>query len=377
MFSIQDVIINLLKTTIISSVLILFILLLKTTWLKRYSKNLNYYIWLFVIIRLIIPLEIPIKYTFSEKNKISQVSDMVVSMQNSIEFDTYFYIFVFYLIGVMILSIYSIMTYLKYKNLIKKLSYDVDDDFATVFNEVKNEMNINKNIVVRYCDYVRSPCLIGVFKPYILVPNVGYSCEETSWILRHELTHYKYKDNLIKLICFLIRIVYWFNPLVYLLIYVMENDCELSCDQRVVKGRTFEEKKEYGLTITNSVKYSIGMEEKFEKEYYMSFSDSKKLKIRLQDLFVKKLKAGYFAAVVIFAITLGSFVNLEFDYLLKTEYEENDIFTISVYTYTYKDAPPEVREFHEKRCKARGVVPKDSDIIDMSDITLKKINKNK
>ena len=95
MFSIQDVIINLLKTTIISSVLILFILLLKTTWLKRYSKNLNYYIWLFVIIRLIVPLEIPIKYTFSEKNKISQVSDMVVSMQNSIEFDTYFYIFVF------------------------------------------------------------------------------------------------------------------------------------------------------------------------------------------------------------------------------------------------------------------------------------------
>ncbi|MCI6736782.1 MAG: M56 family metallopeptidase [Intestinibacter sp.] len=377
MFSIQDVIINLLKTTIISSVLILFILLLKTTWLKRYSKNLNYYIWLFVIIRLIVPLEIPIKYTFSEKNKISQVSDMVVSMQSSIEFDTYFYIFVFYLIGVMILSIYSIMTYLKYKKMIKKLSYDVDDDFTAIFNEVKNEMSVDKNIVIRYCDYVKSPCLIGVFRPYILVPNVGYSCEEISWILRHELTHYKYKDNLIKLICFLIRIVYWFNPLVYLLIHVMENDCELSCDQRVVKDRTFDEKKEYGLAITNSVKYSINLKEKFEKEYYMSFSDSKKLKRRLQDLFVKKLKAGYFAAVAIFAITLGSFVNLEFDYLLKTEYEENDIFTISVYTYTYKDAPPEVREFHEKRCKARGVVPKDSDIIDMSDITLKKINKNK
>ena len=377
MFSIQDVIINLLKTTIISSVLILFILLLKTTWLKRYSKNLNYYIWLFVIIRLIVPLEIPIKYTFSEKNKISQVSDMVVSMQNSIEFDTYFYIFVFYLIGVMILFIYSIMTYLKYKKMIKKLSYDVDDDFTAIFNEVKNEMSVDKNIVIRYCDYVKSPCLIGVFKPYILVPNVGYSCEETSWILRHELTHYKYKDNLIKLICFLIRIVYWFNPLVYWLIHVMENDCELSCDQRVVKDRTFDEKKEYGLAITNSVKYSINLKEKFEKEYYMSFSDSKKLKRRLQDLFVKKLKAGYFVAVAIFAITLVSFVNLEFDYLLKTEYEENDIFTISVYTYTYKDAPPEVREFHEKRCKARGVVPKDSDIIDMSDITLKKINKNK
>lgn len=374
MFSIQDVIINLLKTTIISSVLILFILLLKTTWLKRYSKNLNYYIWLFVIIRLIIPLEIPIKYTFSEKNKISQVSDMVVSMQSSIEFDTYFYIFVFYLIGVMILSIYSIMTYLKYKNLIKKLSYDVDENFATVLNEVKNEMNVNTNIVVRYCDYVKSPCLIGVFKPYILVPNVGYSCEEISWILRHELTHYKYKDNLIKLICFFIRIIYWFNPLVYLLINVIGNDCELSCDQRVVKNRTFEEKKEYGLTITNSVKYSVNLQEKIEKEYCLSFSDSNKLKKRLEGLFVKRLKAGYFATIVISAITLSSFVNLEFDYLLEKNYYEQERTNITMYTYTYKDAPQVVKEFHENECIADGITPKDSDVIEITQDILNELN---
>lgn len=374
MFSIQDVIINLLKTTIISSVLILFILLLKTTWLKRYSKNLNYYIWLFVIIRLIIPLEIPIKYTFSEKNKISQVSDMVVSMQSSIEFDTYFYIFVFYLIGVMILSIYSIMTYLKYKNLIKKLSYDVDENFATVLNEVKNEMNVNTNIVVRYCDYVRSPCLIGVFKPYILVPNVGYSDVEISWIFRHELTHYRYKDNLIKLICFFIRIIYWFNPLVYLLINVIGNDCELSCDQRVVKNRTFEEKKEYGLTITNSVKYSVNLQEKIEKEYCLSFSDSNKLKKRLEGLFVKRLKAGYFATIVISAITLSSFVNLEFDYLLEKNYYEQERTNITMYTYTYKDAPQVVKEFHENECIADGITPKDSDVIEITQDILNELN---
>lgn len=374
MFSIQDVIINLLKTTIISSVLILFILLLKTTWLKRYSKNLNYYIWLFVIIRLIVPLEIPIKYTFSEKNKISQVSDMVVSMQNSIEFDTYFYIFVFYLIGVMILSIYSIMTYLKYKNLIKKLSYDVDENFATVLNEVKNEMNVNTNIVVRYCDYVKSPCLIGVFKPYILVPNVGYSDVEISWIFRHELTHYRYKDNLIKLICFFIRIIYWFNPLVYLLINVIGNDCELSCDQRVVKNRTFEEKKEYGLTITNSVKYSVNLQEKIEKEYCLSFSDSNKLKKRLEGLFVKRLKAGYFATIVISAITLSSFVNLEFDYLLEKNYYEQERTNITMYTYTYKDAPQVVKEFHENECIADGITPKDSDVIEITQDILNELN---
>lgn len=373
----QDIIIYLLKRTIISSVFILFILLLKKIWLKKYSKNLNYYIWLFVIIRLIVPLEISIKYTFYEKNKIIQMNDMVAFIQNSVEYGTYFYIFVFYLLGVLILSIYSIMTYLKYKKLIKQLSYCVDDEFASIFNEVKKEMNVDKNIVIRYCNYIKSPCLIGIFKPYILLPNVGYSYQEISWIFRHELTHYKYKDNLIKLICFFIRIIYWFNPLLYFLIKVMENDCELSCDQRVVRGRTFDEKKEYGLTITNSVKYSIDLKEKFKKEYYVSFSDSKKLKRRLQDLFIKKLKSGYFVAVVIFFITLASFVNLKFDYLLKIEYHEKNIFTINMHTYTYKNAPQKVKAFYEKRCKAKGIEPKDSDIIEITDNTLNKLNKNK
>lgn len=374
MIIIQDIIINLLKTTIISSILILFILTLKATWFKKYDKNLNYYIWLFVIARLIIPIEIPIRYTFSEENKLIQANDILMSIQNSIHFDTYFYIFIFYLIGVTILSIYSIITYLKYRNLIKKLSYDIDDNIEFIFNEIKKEMNINKNIEVRYCDYIKSPCLIGIFKSYILMPNVGYSDKEILWILRHELTHYKYKDNLIKLICFLIRIVYWFNPLVYLLISVIGNDCELSCDQKVVKNRTFEEKKEYGLTITNSVKYSVNLQEKFEKDYCLSFSDSNKLKKRLEGLFVKRLKAGYFAIIVILAITLSGFVNLEFDYLLRKNYYEKECANMIMYTYTYKDAPQVVKEFHENKCIADGITPKDSDVIEITGDTLNELN---
>lgn len=302
---------------------------------------------------------------------------MVISIQNGIDFDTYFYIAVFYLIGVMILSIYSIFTYLRYKRLIKKLSYDVDENFIAVFNKVKKEMNINKNIVVRYCNYIKSPCLIGIFKPCILIPQVEYSNKEISWIMRHELTHYKYKDNLIKLICFLIRIVYWFNPLIYLLIGVVENDCELACDQRVIKNKTFEEKKEYGLTITSSVKYSISLKEKFEKAYFIGFSDSKILKKRLENLFVKKLKSGYFAAILILTVTLSSFINVEFDYLLQIDYYKKNSCTIKAYSYTYKDAPKVVKEFYREECKANGVEPKDSDTFEITEDTLKRLNEGK
>ena len=105
MYLIQIIIVSVLRLTVISSILILFILLLKKTWLKNYNKNLNYYIWLFVIFRLIIPIEIPIKYTFSKKTNINRASETLVSIQSGIQFDTYFYIFIFYLAIIMSLCL--------------------------------------------------------------------------------------------------------------------------------------------------------------------------------------------------------------------------------------------------------------------------------
>ena len=232
-------------------------------------------------------------------------------------------------------------------------------------------MNINKNIEVRYCDYVKSACLIGIFKNYVLLPNVKYNDSEAYWILKHELTHYKYKDNLLKLICFLIRIVYWFNPLIYLLIKKVGEDCELACDERVISNKTFEQKKQYALTIANSVKYAINFEEKLENQYYIGLSNSKKLKNRLQDLFIKNPKKGYFISVVILAITLSSFVNVKFDYLVKTNYYKKNVTIINTYTYKYKDAP------NEDECRANGVKPKDNDTIEITEDTLKRLHKSK
>ena len=128
------------------------------------------------------------------------------------------------------------------------------------------------------------------------------------------------------------------------------------------------------MTITNSVKYSVNLQEKFEKDYCLSFSDSNKLKKRLECLFVKRLKAGYFATIVILGITLSSFVNLEFDYLLRKNYYEKELTNMTMYTYTYKDAPQAVKEFHENKCIADGITPKDSDVIEITEDTLNELN---
>ncbi|MBO5161074.1 MAG: hypothetical protein J6B69_02615 [Lachnospiraceae bacterium] len=43
--------------------------------------------------------------------------------------------------------------------------------------------------------------------------------------------------------------VHWFNPLVWLAFYLMNMDCEMSCDEKVVKLLGEESKKIYSYTL--------------------------------------------------------------------------------------------------------------------------------
>ena len=54
-------------------------------------------------------------------------------------------------------------------------------------------------------------------------------------VLCHERVHLQRRDYLIKPAVLFICCVHWFNPLVWLAFYLMNMDCEMSCDEKVVK----------------------------------------------------------------------------------------------------------------------------------------------
>ena len=60
-------------------------------------------------------------------------------------------------------------------------------------------------------DAVNSACLYGVVHPAVYVnDNAGYN----EFIISHELTHYRHRDNWWALVRMLCVCIYWFNPLV-------------------------------------------------------------------------------------------------------------------------------------------------------------------
>ena len=95
---------------------------------------------------------------------------------------------------------------------------------------------------------ISSPFVLGLIKPKIYLP-IGLKDTERSYILKHEQTHIRRFDHLIKPFAFLALCVHWFNPLVWISFMLMTKDMEMSCDERVLKELGTSIKKDYSTSL--------------------------------------------------------------------------------------------------------------------------------
>lgn len=95
---------------------------------------------------------------------------------------------------------------------------------------------------------IRSPFVCGFIKPKIYLP---YGLDEITQrcVLKHEETHIKYADHIIKAIGFVVLCVHWFNPLVWVSYFLLCKDIELACDESVIKKYNETQCKEYAKAL--------------------------------------------------------------------------------------------------------------------------------
>lgn len=350
---------ELIRITFIGSVGILLLLMLKKFILKKYTKQFNYYIWLVIIIRMLIPFNIPITLTMDkepgmiinnvieDRSGINETQDYeypLGSLQsdfqdNNIEngskisyFDkkiknivallmskhklTTMLVYLWLCVA-LIISIYRIISYRKMKNLILDLSYSMDENncyikyrcnkmLSKIKCDLMKELKLKQNITLKISDAANIPFGMGILKKYIIIPaNSNLKEDELRWILKHELIHYKKRDLLYKYIVIVVKTIYWFNPLVYIMSRTIENECELSCDEDVLKNHDFNERKEYALTLVKSLKDNnqrvLGI------NLSTGFGDKKLLKERFEEMFSKKAKSGILIAGLCIVICIASF----------------------------------------------------------------------
>lgn len=249
----EKLFLKIINMSIISSYVILFVILIRLL-LKKAPKIYSYILWLVVFLRLIFPFSfksifslmpintntIPKDIIYSQTPEIQSgitVIDGIVNnrlpvpivgasvnpMQIWISLGQWIWI-----LGIIVLGVYSIVSTIK---LSKKLN-----------SSKLLRANIYEN------SSIDIPFVFGIVKPQIYVP-FGLSEAEKSYIIKHEETHIKRFDHIIKFLAFIIVSMHWFNPLVWLAFFLMSKDMELSCDESVIREMGHEIKKDYSKSL--------------------------------------------------------------------------------------------------------------------------------
>ena len=119
------------------------------------------------------------------------------------------------------------------------------DGTHALYQLTAREMGITHLPRLYICPAAESPMAVGVLRPCVYLPDENLTPKEMRLILRHELVHCRRGDLPVKALALLATAVHWYNPLIYAMRRGLEYACEASCDERVMQGRSLEERAYY------------------------------------------------------------------------------------------------------------------------------------
>ncbi|MHB1152531.1 MAG: M56 family metallopeptidase [Eubacteriales bacterium] len=156
------------------------------------------------------------------------------------------------------ISVFLIFKFLIAYLTAKKIMHDnsrfyTDGHISCIFSECRERLGIRQNVCIRIIreGFSCSPCVVGLFYPEIYMGGecCDYSESRLRYIFMHELCHVGRHDLLFKLCALIVTSLHWFNPLSWLVYRAVAEDCELACDNTVLKILGRQHSEPYMFTI--------------------------------------------------------------------------------------------------------------------------------
>lgn len=292
----ETFLLNLLKTSLLGSLAILAMLVLKPLWRERYRAKTRCWLWLALAVFLLLPVDFSVKnapvqaappkdYTLfvgTDKTAIqstdnlfgdmaeksgqspAQVRDTIIQRPvTNPEQKTTRYIpvttilFYGYLAGAAAFLLYQGVSYALFRRTVRRWKRDVTRaDYASLLSDTAHDLGVSAPEMV-VCEAISTPAVTGLLRPRLLLPHEHYDVQELRYILRHELCHLKRRDMLLKLVLLAANAMHWFNPVVYLMLRQADEDIELACDSAATDGLELPERAAYSRTLLAAVQSSV------------------------------------------------------------------------------------------------------------------------
>lgn len=292
----ETFLLNLLKTSLLGSLAILAMLVLKPLWRERYRAKTRCWLWLALAVFLLLPVDFSVKnapvqaappkdyalFVGTDKTAIqstdnlfgdmaeksgqspAQVRDTIIQRPvTNPEQKTTRYIpvttilFYGYLAGAAAFLLYQGVSYALFRRTVRRWKRDVARaDYAAMLSDTARDLGVSAPEMI-VCEAISTPAVTGLLRPRLLLPHERYDVQELRYILRHELCHLKRRDMLLKLVLLAANAMHWFNPVVYLMLRQADEDIELACDSAATDGLELPERAAYSRTLLAAVQSSV------------------------------------------------------------------------------------------------------------------------
>lgn len=216
-------------------------------------------LYLFCLIRLVVPVELPWTKVVSGGslyNFLYQIFGCEITCVAGHEIYVYHIFVVAWGVVMAVLLTQYLIQYHRVVSYFSEMEKTEDTELNNILDEICTDKE-KRNIKIVQTAAVEVPCCIGIFEKRILIPDKKYSREELHYIILHEYTHLDNKDILTIQLINILCIVFWWNPFVYILKGDMYQSIEIRCDQTVTKKLKSAERGNYLTVILKEYKASV------------------------------------------------------------------------------------------------------------------------
>ncbi len=330
---IRNLFISILGISLSTGLVIALFMLLAPLFRKRYASRWSCYIWIFIALRLLVPIngssivgfvksmaspassmqqetaDSPVINTPKQRVVIEIPEQMTTEITVQKEerktitmLDIAAYV---WFAGCIVFLAIPVFSCINFRIQISRNKTAVENGpVKTQLQKLSRELHIRRPVPAVEYDGTVSPIITGIFIPVVVLPRKDYTEKEFYFILKHELIHLKRNDVLVKFLYMAANALHWFNPLVYIMRKQAVVDMELSCDERVISGTAYADRKDYTETLFSTIK------ETRTKKTYLStgfYGGKRIMKKRFKNILTRsEKKNGLPVLAAAMAVTLAA-----------------------------------------------------------------------
>ena len=227
-----------------------------------------------------------------------------------------------WLAGIIIFAIYEIIKYWRGAHSIRNYIFEKIED---------PEDNLTYYLIP---DEICGPCTIGFFRQKIVFPESFPLHPDFIMVYKHEHTHLKNHDNLVKLLCLFVLCLHWMNPVAYLLLFLYIDTAEIVSDSAAVDGCTKEKRQDYANLLvleaaTSDIRPAVWKNNLSGHKNNKEGKDFKTLKRRINYMMKGKrkgiLQRGIMVAVSALTVVASAGTVMAYEPIASSDASFNDI----------------------------------------------------